>query len=47
MPFEPFGGRAEMGHYVEVIKEGRHKGKRGVITTDDKPGNPYRVTFAR
>jgi Ran GTPase-activating protein 1 len=33
--WEPFGGRAEMGHYVEVTK-GEHKGKRGVITTDDK-----------
>jgi hypothetical protein len=43
--WEPFGGRAEMGHYVEVTK-GRHKGKRGVITTDDKSGNPYKVTFA-
>jgi hypothetical protein len=46
MPFEPFGGRAEMGHYVEVTKEGEHKGKRGMITTDDKTGNPYKVTFA-
>jgi len=44
--WEPFGGRAEMGHYVEVTKEGEHKGKRGVITTDDKTGNPYKVTFA-
>jgi Ran GTPase-activating protein (RanGAP) involved in mRNA processing and transport len=35
-----------MGHYVEVTKEGEHKGKRGVITTDDKTGNPYKVTFA-
>jgi len=50
MPFEPFGGRAEMGHYVEVTKEGEHKGKRGVITTDDKTRPrwepPYKVTFA-
>jgi hypothetical protein len=63
MPFEPFGGRAEMGHYVEVTKEGEHKGRRGVITeegehmgrpwgrrgvitTDDKSTNPYKVTFA-
>jgi hypothetical protein len=38
-----------MGHYVEVTK-GRHKGKRGVITTDDKTRDswepPYKVTFA-
>jgi hypothetical protein len=46
MPFEPFHGRAEMGHYVEVTEEGVHKGRRGVITTDDKSGNPYKVTFA-
>ena len=48
--WEPFGGRAEVGHYVEVTKDGEHKGKRGVITTDDKalsnPGYPYIVTFA-
>jgi Ran GTPase-activating protein (RanGAP) involved in mRNA processing and transport len=36
MPFELFFGRAELGHYVEVMKRGKHKGKRGVITTDDK-----------
>jgi hypothetical protein len=41
MPFEPFNGRAEMGHIVEVT-EGEHKGRRGVITFN----NPYRVTFA-
>jgi hypothetical protein len=46
MPFEPFGGRAEMGHYVEVTKEGEHKGRRGVITADNKSGNPYKITFA-
>jgi Ran GTPase-activating protein (RanGAP) involved in mRNA processing and transport len=46
MAFEPFSGRAEMGHYIEVTKEGEHKGKRGLITTDDKSGNPYKVTFA-
>eukprot|EP00900_Chrysochromulina_parva_P003387 jgi/Chrpa1/13049/Chrysochromulina_OHIO_Genome00024578-RA len=52
--WEPFGGRAEMGHYVEVTKEVeayrpyKHKGKRGSITTDDErgwPGYPYKVTF--
>jgi Ran GTPase-activating protein (RanGAP) involved in mRNA processing and transport len=46
MAFEPFGGRAEMGHYVEVTKEGEHKGKRGVITAGGKTSNQYRVTFA-
>jgi hypothetical protein len=60
MPFEPFGGRAEMGHYVEVTfltKEGEHKGRRGVITADDKSQKtltdvdtfettPYKITFA-
>eukprot|EP00900_Chrysochromulina_parva_P013356 jgi/Chrpa1/22020/Chrysochromulina_OHIO_Genome00027621-RA len=44
MPFEPFGGRAEMGHYVEVTK-GEHKGRRGVIKADDKSVDPYKVTF--
>jgi Ran GTPase-activating protein (RanGAP) involved in mRNA processing and transport len=44
--WEPFGGRAEMGHYVEVTKEGQHKGKRGVITFDGKLMNYYTVTFA-
>ena len=44
-PFALYEGRAEMGHYVEVVK-GEHEGKRGVITTDDKSGNPYRVAFA-
>ena len=47
MPFEPFGGRAEMGHYVEVTKKGEDKGRRGVITADDKSSRPsYKVTFA-
>jgi NLR family CARD domain-containing protein 3 len=53
MPFEAVNSRAEMGHYVEVTKEGEHKGKRGVITTDDeydsqgdKESQPYKVTFA-
>ncbi|KOO29893.1 hypothetical protein Ctob_015558 [Chrysochromulina tobinii] len=46
MPFEPLNGRAEMGHYVEVTKEGEHKGRRGVITADDKSDNPYKITFA-
>jgi Ran GTPase-activating protein (RanGAP) involved in mRNA processing and transport len=46
MPFEPFGGSAKLGHYVEVTKRGKHRGKRGVITTDDKTGYPYKVTFA-
>jgi len=41
MPFEPFGGRAEMGHYIEVTKEG----KRGVITNDHE-SRYYMVTFA-
>ena len=45
-PFEPFEGRAEIGHYVEVVKEGKHAGKRGVITKDDKTNLPYKVTFA-
>ena len=34
-----------MGHYVEVT-EGEHKGRRGVITADDKLSIPYKVTFA-
>ena len=46
MPFELFGGRAEKGHYVEVTNTGGHNGKRGVITTDDKSGYRYKVTFA-
>jgi hypothetical protein len=47
MPFEPFNGRAEMGHYVEVTKEGEHKGRRGVITTDQESRHVYyQVTFA-
>jgi hypothetical protein len=52
MAFEPFGGRVEMGHYVEVTKEGEHKGRRGVITTDRSRGRwggpepAYKVTFA-
>eukprot|EP00900_Chrysochromulina_parva_P016629 jgi/Chrpa1/24968/Chrysochromulina_OHIO_Genome00027804-RA len=57
MAFEPFGGRAELGHYVEVTKEGEHKGKRGVITTVDLSQkvqvdynefetSPYKITFA-
>ena len=48
-PFEPFDGRAENGHYVEVVKGlqwGRRKGKRGVIIHDDKTSNPYKVRFA-
>ena len=44
-PFEPFDGRAEVGHYIEVVV-GQHAGKRGVISTDDKSDNPYKVTFA-
>jgi len=46
MPFEPFGGRAEKGHYVEVTNTGGRNGKRGVITADDRTSNPYKVTFA-
>jgi len=47
MPFEPFGGHAEMGHYVEVTKEGEHKGRRGVITTDHESRHEYyQVAFA-
>ena len=30
-PFPKFEGRAEKGHYVEVLKEGKWKGQRGVI----------------
>jgi len=45
-PYEPFGGRPEVGHYVEV-KYGEHKGKRGVITTDHESRHKYyKVTFA-
>jgi hypothetical protein len=44
-PLEPIEGRAELGHYVEVV-EGEDAGKRGVVTSDDKSGNPYKVTFA-
>ena len=46
--WEPFGGRAEMGHYVEVTKEGdEHKGKRGMITTECNDFDLfYKVTFA-
>jgi hypothetical protein len=40
-----YEGRAEKGHYVEVVA-GEHMGKRGVITRDDKSGSPYKVTFA-
>ena len=44
-PLTPYEGRAEMGHYVEVV-QGDYAGKRGMITTDDKSGNQYKVTFA-
>ena len=30
-PFPPFEGRAEIGHFVEVLKKGKHMGRRGVI----------------
>ena len=40
-----FEGRAEIGHFVEVV-EGEHAGKRGVISRDDKDSEPYKVTFA-
>jgi hypothetical protein len=48
MPLEPFGGRATGAHYVEVIKEGEHKGKRGYISETYISYNPYsyKVTFA-
>ena len=42
-PLPPFDGRAEVGHFVEVV-DGDHKGKRGVIVTDKKKGRkPYKV----
>ena len=40
-----YEGRAEKGHYVEVVA-GEHAGKRGNISSDDKSGNPYKVTFS-
>ena len=42
---DPFAheGRAEKGHYVEVLA-GKHAGKCGVITKDDHSSHPYRVT---
>jgi hypothetical protein len=43
-PFELFDGRAGMGHYVEVLW-GEHRGKRGVITTDEEDAHLYIVTF--
>lgn len=43
-PFDPYDGRAEMGHFVEMVA-GKHAGKRGVISTDDRSDNPYKVTF--
>ena len=43
-PFALFEARAEIGHYVEMV-EGKHAGKRGVITTDNKSSIPYKVTF--
>ena len=42
-PFKRFEGRAEKGHYVEVVKEGEWKGRRGVICEDDGSSNPYKV----
>jgi hypothetical protein len=44
-PFGSFNGRAEKGHYVEVVA-GEHKGTRGVITTDAKDDKPYKVTLS-
>ena len=44
-PFPIFEGRAEKGHYVEVV-EGEHLGKRGVISEDDRSSRPYIVIFA-
>ena len=41
MPFEPFGGRAELDHYVEVTEYVEDKGRRGVITTDDESQKEY------
>ena len=43
--FDETEGRPELGHFVE-LKEGEHKGKRGVVMEDDKSGNPYKVSFA-
>jgi Ran GTPase-activating protein (RanGAP) involved in mRNA processing and transport len=36
----------ELRQGVGMTEEGKHKGRRGVITADDKSGNPYKVTFA-
>jgi len=40
MAFKPFGGRAAIGHYVEVTatleEQCEHEGRRGVITADDE-----------
>ena len=49
--FDPFKGklsegRAKIGHYVEISKEGEWKGKRGVICQDDKDSTPYVVELA-
>jgi len=38
----PCEERAELGHFEEVVKEG----KRGVITKDNRSCDPYKVTFA-
>jgi len=51
-PFS-YKGRAEKGHYVEVVGGGGgHAGKRGVLTEDEKSrpmgvpeATPYKVTF--
>jgi hypothetical protein len=45
-PFPPFEGRAEFGHFVEVLKEGEHKGRRGVISYGPDREGDYKVKFA-
>ena len=44
-PFQSFDGRPEVGHFVEAMGE-KGKGKRGVISKDDKSSNPYKVQYA-
>ena len=40
-----FKGRAEVGHYVEIV-EGQWKGQRGIICEDEKDRRPYKVKIA-
>ena len=44
-PFQTFKGRAEVGHYVELL-EGERKGQRGEIVQDYKDSQPYKVKLA-